>query len=328
MAKRKPGRPKKTKKKTPSKKKRSFSRALIGVVIMAVLVFVAAVITHYHFVQKQAPQSKSRIKPKAKPPVKSKARFRVPDYEIYPKKEIPLKKPPAKRKRDAKDAKQLPRVAIIIDDMGYDKALARKLMTLGPALTLSILPHSPFQKMVLTNARQKGIETMLHLPMEPTEYPRVDPGPGALLTSMSPDELIKQLNKNLEALPSIKGVNNHMGSRLTTLSARMYQIFTVLKKRNLYFVDSRTSPDSLCRPSARILMIPYGQRDVFLDYKQDISVVQTQVRKLIRIALNHGEAIGIGHPYSVTFKVLNKELSNLKKKVQLVPASRIVHLVG
>ena len=182
--------------------------------------------------------------------------------------------------------------------------------------------------MILNTARRKGVETMLHLPMEPKEYPKADPGPGALLTTMAPDELIDQLNKNLDALPTVKGVNNHMGSKMTALSAQMYQIFSVLKKRNLYFIDSRTSADSLCRPSARLLRIRFGQRDVFIDHKQDIKTVRGQIKKLIRIALIHGEAIGIGHPYSVTYKVLRNELSTLKHKVQLVPASKVVHLVG
>ena len=107
---------------------------------------------------------------------------------------------------------------------------------------------------------------MLHLPMEPSEYPMVNPGPGALLSSMSADELIAQLKKDLQSVSSIKGVNNHMGSKMTQHSAQMYQIFSILKKEGLYFIDSRTTSKTLCKPSARLLQVPFAERDVFLDH--------------------------------------------------------------
>ena len=81
---------------------------------------------------------------------------------------------------------------------------------------------------------------MLHLPMEPSEYPSVDPGPGALLSSMSADELLSQLRKHLDEVPGIKGVNNHMGSKLTAESTRIYQIFSILKQEGLFFIDILT----------------------------------------------------------------------------------------
>ena len=169
---------------------------------------------------------------------------------------------------------------------------------------------------------------MLHLPMEPMEYPRVDPGPGALLTSMSPDELIAQLTKNLDTLPSARGVNNHMGSKMTTMSNQMYQIFSILKKRNLFFIDSRTTAESLSRPSARLLKIPFAQRDIFLDHVQNADFIRKQLKKLVRIAIRHGTAIGIGHPHPITIDVLQEELPKLKNKVELVPASAVVHVIG
>ena len=169
---------------------------------------------------------------------------------------------------------------------------------------------------------------MLHLPMEPREYPAVNPGKGALLTSMSPDELIFQLNRNIDAVPHLKGVNNHMGSKLTAESNQIYQIFSVLKKRNLYFIDSRTTDRSICRPSARLFNIPFAQRDIFLDNEQKPEAVRRQIRELVLIAGSHGEAIGIGHPYSVTCQVLKEVLPELKNKVELVPASALVRTIG
>jgi hypothetical protein len=169
---------------------------------------------------------------------------------------------------------------------------------------------------------------MLHLPMEPFEYPAVNPGPGTLLTSMTADQLIRQLEKNLASVPYIKGVNNHMGSKMTAESSQMYQIFSILKKRNLYFIDSRTSSKTLCEPSARLFQIPFAQRDVFLDHSQDPDFIRKQIKKLIRIAQRNGQAVGIGHPHTITYEILREMMPELEKKVKLVPASEIVHPVG
>jgi polysaccharide deacetylase 2 family uncharacterized protein YibQ len=164
--------------------------------------------------------------------------------------------------------------------------------------------------------------------MEPFEYPEVDPGPGTLLASMSPDELINQLDKNLKTLPTVKGVNNHMGSKLTSESSQLYQIFSVLKQRNLYFIDSRTSPESLCEPSARLFQIPFAQRDVFIDHYVTQDFIRNQIKELIRIAKRNGRAVGILHPHTTTFQVLEEMLPHLKDQVQLVPASEIARPVG
>jgi hypothetical protein len=169
---------------------------------------------------------------------------------------------------------------------------------------------------------------MLHLPMEPLEYPEINPGPGALLADMPPDQLVRQLNNDLDAVPYIVGVNNHMGSKITSISTKMYQIFTILKKRNLFFIDSRTTTGTLCRPSARLLQIPFGQRDVFLDHLQTPEAIRRQIRKLVRVAEKNGQAIGIGHPYSITCNALRQELPFLRQKVKLVTASRMVHILG
>lgn len=248
--------------------------------------------------------------------------YEAPVFEIYPEEEIsPFGRIP-------EPGVSLPRVAIIIDDMGYDLNMAEKLLSLDAPLTFSIFPHSPFQEAILSRAGEKEIETMLHLPMEPVEYPAVNPGPGALLTRMTPDQLILQLKKNLDALPSAKGVNNHMGSKMTTVSTHIYQILSVLKKRDLFFIDSLTTPHSLCKSTARLLQIPFAQRDVFLDHLLTPEVVRRQLKRLIRIANHYGEAVGIGHPHNVTYQAIREMLPELRKKVRLVPASEIVHTIG
>ena len=321
MAKQKPGPSKKKGRRSPRKpnQKKQILKALAGTGALIVVVLLAAVVTHY-LVGRQETRSYKKIKQVQKPKA-----YKIPAFEIYPKEKIPKKWTP---KPQRLFRKKIPTVSIIIDDIGYHRELEEKLIMLDNRMTFSILPYAPHRKRILKVAQKEGAETMLHLPMEPNEYPRADPGPGALLSTMSPDELIDQLKKHLAAVPSVKGVNNHMGSKITALSTKMYQIFSILKKRNLYFIDSRTSPESLCRPSARLLMLPFGQRDVFLDHVQEAAFVRKQLKELIQIATATGEAIGIGHPYPVTYQVLLEELPNIRKKVKIVPASEIVHIPG
>lgn len=245
-------------------------------------------------------------------------------YEIFPsetetKPEIPESPP---------ETVKVPRVCIIIDDMGYDRKLAKQFLSLDVPLTFSILPFSPFQQEIHRHADSNGTEIMLHLPMEPNEYPQVDPGPGALLTSMSPDELIDQLIRDIRSVPGAKGINNHMGSKMTAVSSQMYQIFTILKKEGLYFIDSRTSAETLCKPSARLLKVPFAERDIFLDHITTSDFIKKQLKKLVLIAQRNGSAIGIAHPYPETYQVLKEMLPVLKKQVQLVPASALVERLG
>ena len=247
-----------------------------------------------------------------------------PVYEIFPPKAIARRTPPPKP--DPTALKGLPRVAVIIDDIGYDRQLVNQFLALDIPLTFAVLPQSPFRQSILKAIRTRGHEIMLHQPMEPEEYPEVNPGPGALLASMSPDDLIAQLNRNLDALPGVKGVNNQMGSRLTAESARMYQVFSVLKERRLFFVDSRSTVDTVCRPSARLFQVPFAERDVFLDHLQEAGFVRQQFKELMREADKHGQAVAIGHPYPVTVEIFQEVLPTLKKRVTLVSASELVRI--
>jgi len=305
-------------KKKPRKKnhlKTHLIRAFAGIGVLIILVVLAAIITNQIILRKHPIESV--VKPRG---------FTTPKFEIYPKEEIIPRKPIFTPTPESLE--KLPKIAIIIDDLGYDKSIVEKFLGLDAVLTFSILPHIPYQKSIARAALAKGFEVMLHLPMEPEEYPMVNPGPGALLTSMPPDVLIRQLNNNIDAVPFIKGVNNHMGSKMTKESTQLYQIFSVLKKRDLFFIDSLTTADSLCKPSARLFRVPFAQRDVFIDHNQDPEFIRKQLNRLLEFAASHGEAIGIAHPYDATFNVLRNEIPNLKKKAILVPASEIVHIIG
>ena len=221
----------------------------------------------------------------------------------------------------------IPRIAIIIDDIGYDRQIAMDLYLLDSNLTFSVLPFSPFGRSIARSLSAKGAQLMLHLPMEPLKYPKANPGPGALLSSMTPDKLLNQLRKNLRQVPGIVGVNNHMGSKLTADSDKMNQIFTVLKKEDLFFIDSRTSPISQGKASARLFKLRFAQRDTFLDNFENIPYITGQFASLIKVAQRHGTAIGIGHPYKATLETLKIELPKLKGKIRIVPASQLVTII-
>ena len=221
-----------------------------------------------------------------------------------------------------------PVVAIIIDDIGFDKKMAGDLSNLNKNITFSVFPDAPFSREIASRLHKKGIHIMLHLPMEPVEYPRIKPGPGAILADMAPDQVLSVLRSDIKRIPYIQGVNNHMGSRITTMSDKMRQIFTILKEKKLFFIDSRTTRDSVCRPCAHLLQIPFAQRDVFLDNIQSDAYIKKQLKELIRIAEKHGTAIAIGHPYKATLKALKEELPIMEKKVRLVPAATLTSISG
>lgn len=317
MAKKNIGRRNKPKRKSSKKsaQKTNLMRSFAGLGVLTVLVIIAGLLAH-HFLLRKHP-GKPVIKPSA---------IKIPRFEIYPEKEVPPHKPIPKPVPGI--PKELPKIAIIIDDIGYDKEIVKKFLGLDAIFTFSILPYSPFQKSIARLVHSKGLDVMLHLPMEPNEYPMVNPGPGALLTSMSPDQLINQLDRDLDSVPFIQGVNNHMGSKMTTVSTQLYQILSVLKKRKLFFIDSRTTTETLCKPSAQLLQVPFAQKDVFLDHIQKPDFIRKQIHRLIHIANSHGEAIGIAHPHAVTYDVLREVLPELKKKAILVHASDVVHIAS
>jgi len=248
-------------------------------------------------------------------------------YEVF-EQTHDLPKPVSDERPPAQKGDGSVEIALIIDDIGYDQTMAMDLYALEPNISFSILPWSPHGRTIAGILRDKGAQIMLHLPMEPVQYPDVNPGPGALFASMSPDALITQLEKNLEDVPGASGVNNHMGSRLTTEAVQMYQIFTILKKRNLFFIDSMTAPKSQCRAAARLLQVRFGERDVFLDNIQEVDYITGQFAQLKKIALKYGSAVGIGHPYPATLATLKAELPKIKEKIRIVPASRMVTIPG
>ncbi|MDP2645537.1 MAG: divergent polysaccharide deacetylase family protein [Desulfobacterales bacterium] len=302
--------------------KLNFFRVCSGLMVLLLLIVGAGFLVRHMMVRRQP------LKIPARQAVRVSPKPDVPQtkiFEIYPSSEIIVRRTTGPQRTLTG---QKPRVAIIIDDLGYDRILADNFLDLHHAFSYSVLPFSPFQNRIVQKLHAKKSDLLLHLPMEPLEYPRVDPGPGALLTSMSPDQLMGQLEKNLDAGPYIQGVNNHMGSKMTTDAVKMGQIFSVLKKRGFFFIDSLTTAKSVGKSSAGLFKIPFAQRDVFLDHIVEAEFIRKQLAVLIRLAMDHGEALGIAHPHALSYDILRESLPDLLEQVDLVPVSALVRIPG
>ena len=198
------------------------------------------------------------------------------------------------------------RIAIVIDDLGRSLSTLRELQALAVELTYSVLPYETRTREVVAHLRQGRLEILCHLPMEALGL--ADPGPGALTRAMSPRELRQATRAALNAVPGSLGVNNHMGSFLSADRAAMTAILGVLGNRNLYFLDSRTSPDTVGYTIARELGLPATERQVFLDGDRDPAAITEQFHRLVTLAGERGSAVAIGHPYPETLDILRREI--------------------
>lgn len=219
----------------------------------------------------------------------------------------------------------LAKVAIIIDDFGQDIKIAEKFLTIPMPITFSVMPFRPHSQEIVRLVHSHGHEVMLHVPMEPLSYPKTDPGRGALLVSMSPQEIRKTLQAALDAYPQVAGVNNHMGSRFTEHPESMRIVLQELNQRGLYFLDSFTTDRSIGYSLARTLHIPSARRDIFLDHEPTASFTRSQINKLIQKAKIQGSAVAIGHPHPSTYRVLCEEADRFRQEhVAIVPSSEII----
>lgn len=219
----------------------------------------------------------------------------------------------------------LARVAIVIDDFGVDMEMARRFLNLPLAITFSIIPYQSHSQDIAQLAHSRHREIMLHMPMEPLEYPKINPGKGALLVSMAPDTIQKTFQAALNASPNILGMNNHMGSRFTQNASSMKIVLSELHQRGFYFLDSGTSPRSVGASIAGELQVPCGRRDIFLDHKPSEAVTRSQIEQLIKKAKIQGTAIAIGHPHESTLRAIQRQLERLRKeKIAVVPLREII----
>lgn len=216
-----------------------------------------------------------------------------------------------------------PRVAIIIDDMGYRQEICNGFLEMDLALSFSFLPHAPHTMEMARRAREKGRDILLHLPLEPKDH-SWDPGPGALYLDSYTRVLDKVLAWNLEAVPGAIGVNNHMGSLFTADPLAMDFLMARLAPTGLFFVDSVTSGASRAFAAAQKKGIPAARRNVFLDHSLNRDKIKAQVDTLLKLAHSQGSAIAIAHPHQQTLDVIRLVKDRLQKEVVLTPIHTLV----
>jgi hypothetical protein len=219
--------------------------------------------------------------------------------------------------------KELPRVAIIIDDMGYQQQLGSDLLALEMNLTFSFLPHAPFSREQAEQAWRQGHDILVHMPMEARDTME-NPGPGTLYLADSQELLAGKVARNLASVPHAVGINNHMGSRYTEDKSGMHQFFKLLAGQDMLFVDSLTSSASLAMETARLMGFKAARRDVFLDNVQTQEAICRQLALLVKEASTRGWAIGIGHPNEATATALAGCRGLLRSQVRLVGIRELV----
>lgn len=219
--------------------------------------------------------------------------------------------------------KPLPKVAIIIDDIGSNLRKGENALTLPGDITYAVIPNTPYSKKLAQQIKIKKRELILHIPMSNIYHSKLEEG--ALTVELTKQQLQTQLRQAIKNFPNAVGINNHTGSELTQKKLQMDWVMEVLKKENLYFVDSRTTPLSVANSTAEKWHIPHISRDIFLDNDKNPEKIKKQFNQLITLAQKNGSAVAIGHPYDETIstlKLLIKEHQD--KTVHFVFISSVV----
>ena len=222
---------------------------------------------------------------------------------------------------------QLPRIALIIDDLGNWRQAGVRTASLPGLVACAVLPHTPYATRIAERAHAAGKEVMLHLPLQPVERFAATPV-GTIRVDTTQSQLARILTIDLASVPYAIGVNNHQGSLLTQHPGHMNWLMAEIRSRGgLFFVDSYTSEASVALRFAREHDIPSIRRDVFLDNAPIRAAIDTQFRRLKKIARARGLAVGIGHPYAVTLDYLEQAIPALRAEgFELIPISQAIQL--
>ena len=217
-----------------------------------------------------------------------------------------------------------PVISIIIDDMGNQYKTGYRAVTLPGAVACAFLPRVPFTHQLAVMAHSYNKEVMLHAPMQAKGNNLL--GPGGLTVDMSQEQFLKTLREDIEAVPHVMGISNHMGSLLTEHPDHMVWLMGEINRHgNLFFVDSKTTTKSIASRVAGDFDVPNIERDVFLDNVLETPYIDKQFKKLIKIAKRKGSAVAVGHAYHPTLAYLEKALPELEKQgIKLIPLSHMI----
>ncbi|MFN3402282.1 MAG: divergent polysaccharide deacetylase family protein, partial [Ferrovibrio sp.] len=217
-----------------------------------------------------------------------------------------------------------PYVALLIDDAGLDRKGTQRAIALQGPVTLSFMSYANELSEQSAAARAAGHEVMLHLPMEPLDAKRNNPGPNALYVNLEPAEVQKRLAWHLDRFSDYVGVNNHMGSRFTADAARMALVLDEINRRQVFWLDSLSGPNSAGPALARKRGVDAAERDIFLDDDRSPGIAH-ELATMERMARSRGDVIAIGHPHGTTLTALEKWIATAQERgFTLVPVSTVL----
>lgn len=214
----------------------------------------------------------------------------------------------------AKKPSSTGRIAVVLDDWGYHLESCQAIQDIPQPIAVAVLPGLAYSKAIAECAHDQHKVVMLHLPLEPHQYLEHYPANYIITTNMRRQRVERLLKENLDEVPFVEGVNNHMGSRATENRHLMSIVFAQLRERGLFFLDSMVTGKSICKDLAREMNIEFTQRDVFLDNKNERSYIEGQFVELAKLARRRGYALAIGHDRPLTLQIVKEQLDKLQRE--------------
>lgn len=209
------------------------------------------------------------------------------------------------------------KLAIVIDDFGYNGEGTDAMLALPIPLTVAVMPFSEFSQENAEQAETVGKEVIIHMPMESLEGKPEWVGEKGIFHTMSDEQIKASLDEAFSVLPNAVGMNNHMGSAIMEDKRCLGIVLDAVKESDGFFVDSVTTAKSQGKALAQEKGVPYLARRVFLDSTDDIGVVKKNLRKAAEVALKDGEAVAIGHVGpeggNITVKAIESLIPELEK---------------
>ncbi|MDC9581161.1 divergent polysaccharide deacetylase family protein [Xenorhabdus sp. PR6a] len=218
---------------------------------------------------------------------------------------------------------QAARLAIVIDDVGYRVNEDNKLLQLPVAVSIAILPNSPYGRKIAEKAHQQGREILIHLPMAPLSQQPLEKN--TLHPAMNREEIARIMQDAIQKVPHAVGMNNHMGSAMTSNLRSMEKVMQVLSQSRLYFLDSVTIGNTQVTKAAMGTPVPVLRRNVFLDNIQTEAETRHQLNRAITLARRQGSAVAIGHPHPTTMRALQHALARLPDDIELVTPGMLLN---
>lgn len=218
---------------------------------------------------------------------------------------------------------QAAKLAILIDDFGYRLHNENQVLQMPKAVSIAIFPNAPDTRVMMEKAHQQGREILIHLPMAPLSKQPLEKD--TLTPSMSREEVKRIVDKAIASVPYAVGINNHMGSAMTSSLAGMENVMQAMNAHNLFFLDSMTIGNTKSVQAAAGTRVRVIKRNVFLDDVQNEAEIRHQFERAIQLARRNGYAIAIGHPHPTTVRVLQQMLPNLPSDIVLVRPSDLLN---